>query len=393
MIFVYLCSINLAFVIPVPFEWKVIEKVDKDQPILTMEPSELGRNGTYKSIYYWLTSVLFIFVPLIFLIFFNSFLIRSVHISRKERAHMTNTQARPTTSKKKKTEAKQSKSKQEFVCKLQLDANNNDNPTTSSKSPNNLELNIAPNTAAVANLQSASDSNLEIGKQQSNGQSTNSLQPNKNLLTQRRPSENQSLESRRTSASSPTATKHPAVTQPNRIEQQSANQEMKITIMLISVVILFLVCQLPVAINLIYTSIRNLIPDTNEALIVTALNNILNLMVAVNAAGNFVLYCLLSQKYRKTLIALFCPCFKPKSLRKLNKKQATIYSTLTTTNQYHSPSPTTGFQSDKSPNRISAPNDLQRSNETTTCPKTNKIKNGVDTSKQTDVDDVQLMNK
>lgn len=239
-----------------------------------MEPSPLGQNGTYKSIYYWLTSVLFIFVPLIFLIVFNSFLIRSVHISRKERAQMTNTESASTIAKKKRKEEKLAKKKQESICKLQLDANNNDKPTTSSKS-NNLEL-VTPHT-----LQSPSD--LQVASQK-NGQSTsnNNLQPHKNKQSQGRLSDNQSLESRRTSASSPTTIKNaPTV---NRIEQQSAKQETKITIMLISVVMLFLICQLPVAINLIYTSIRNLVPDTNELLIVTALNNILNLMVAVSCA-------------------------------------------------------------------------------------------------------------
>lgn len=113
-----------------------------------------------------------------------------------------------------------------------------------------------------------------------------------------------------------------------------------------------------------------------------------------------MLYCLLSQKYRKTLINLFCPCFKPKRLRKCNKQQATIYSTLTTTNQYHSPSSTTGnYQSDKSPNRINVPNDLKRSDESQApLAKMNKIKreNGEETkediNKQTDVNDVPLTN-
>ena len=109
-----------------------------------------------------------------------------------------------------------------------------------------------------------------------------------------------------------------------------------------------------------------------------------------------MLYCLLSQKYRKTLIALFCPCFKSKRLRKCNTQQATIYSTLTTSNQYHSPSSTnTGLQSDKSPNRVNTLNDFKRSNEN----KTNKIKHEREeemnvrqekTNKQTD--DVQLSN-
>lgn len=321
---------------------------------------------------------------------------------------MTNTQtakSKKKEAKKRKSEAKQAKAgKQEFVCKLQLDANNNDkddNPTTS----NRLEINSA-------SLQSASDSNLQMmgqpnGQQQASSQSANNLQPtpasaaaSKSLLTQRRLSDNPpSTESRRTSASSPTAaTKSGSAVaaSSNRIEQQSAKQETKITIMLISVVILFLVCQLPVAVNLIYTSVRNIPEDSQEFYIVYAFNNFLNLMVAINAAGNFVLYCLLSQKYRKTMLALFCPCFKSKRLRKSTAQQATIYSTLTTTtNQYHhSPSSTTGFQGNKSASGR-ASNEPRRSNE---CRANSKNKPAEreeprqdgDASKQTDAGVVQL---
>lgn len=318
---------------------------------------------------------------------------------------MTNTQtakSKKKEAKKRKAEAKQAKSKQEFVCKLQLDANNNDkpdNPTTS----NRLEINSA-------GLQSASDSNLQImsqpnGQQAASSQSANSLQPtpataaaNKSLLTQRRLSDNPSTESRRTSASSPTAAlKGPAAASSNRIEQQSAKQETKITIMLISVVILFLVCQLPVAVNLIYTSVRNIPEDTKEFYIVYAFNNFLNLMVAINAAGNFVLYCLLSQKYRKTMLALFCPCFKSKRLRKSTAQQATIYSTLTTTttNQYHHSPTSTGLQGDKSAGGRTS-GDPRRSNGCRANSKQSKpaereeLRPDEDASKQTDAGLVQL---
>lgn len=95
-------------------------------------------------------------------------------------------------------------------------------------------------------------------------------------------------------------------------------------------------------------------------------------------------------------MALFCPCFKPKRLRKTNA-QATIYSTLTT-NQYHSPS-STGF--DKSSNRQNAQNDLKRSNEyqnrmankqtkQNTTGKEEEVVIKEELSKQTDVNDVQL---
>lgn len=269
--------------IPVPFEWNVIEKANKDQiQTFAMVPSDLGLNSTYKSIYYWLTSVLFIFIPLILLIVFNSFLIRSVQKSVKERQKMTNTK-KPESKKQKKAESKQAKSKQqEFICKLQSDANNNNDssPRSTNNKANNLELNI----------QSADSKPNGQQTKTSSANDNHNSKPNKNFLqTQKqRSSDNTSLESRRTSASSPTAVpknSSMAIT-PNRIEQQSAKQEIHITIMLISVVILFLVCQVPVAANLIYTSIRTLQPETNEMLIVTALNNILNLMVAVNSAGN-----------------------------------------------------------------------------------------------------------
>lgn len=36
------------------------------------------------------------------------------------------------------------------------------------------------------------------------------------------------------------------------------------------------------------------------------LNNIFNLLVSINAASNFILYCVLSDKYRKTVKVLFC---------------------------------------------------------------------------------------
>lgn len=80
--------------------------------------------------------------------------------------------------------------------------------------------------------------------------------------------------------------------------------------MLIAVVLLFLVCQCPTAITLIYTAFHDLDPNTNRGVLVRGLGNIFNFLMAINAAGNFVLYCLLSQKYRRTFVQSFCPCLK-----------------------------------------------------------------------------------
>lgn len=90
-------------------------------------------------------------------------------------------------------------------------------------------------------------------------------------------------------------------------------QERRITIMLISVVILFLCCQSPSAIMILYNAMRKLEENSNELALVLAFNNIINFLMAVNAAGNFILYSLLSKKYRRTFVILFCNCFRVKN--------------------------------------------------------------------------------
>ena len=82
--------ICLSVTLPTPFEWVVIERRDNATQESIMEAvfSDLGNNETYRNIYYHLTVFLFVLIPLIFLVIFNSFLIRSVHISNKERSRM-----------------------------------------------------------------------------------------------------------------------------------------------------------------------------------------------------------------------------------------------------------------------------------------------------------------
>ncbi|XP_064480517.1 FMRFamide receptor-like isoform X1 [Ornithodoros turicata] len=174
-----------SFTLPTLFEYSVTEKHD---PVTNttrthLDASELGKNELYKKIYYWLTVVLFTVIPFLLLAIFNAFLVRSVHLSRKQRSRMT-----------------------------------------------------------------------------------------------------------------------------QRTDSSRDNQENKITVMLIAVVILFFVCQLPTAVTLLYTSIRSPEPDTDGEKLIFILGNIFNFLMTINAAGNFILYCLLSQKYRRTFLQIFCPC-------------------------------------------------------------------------------------
>ncbi|GAB0096745.1 hypothetical protein DMENIID0001_123080 [Sergentomyia squamirostris] len=144
-------------------------------------PSELGKNNTYRTIFYIMTSVLFTFLPLILLATFNCFLIAAVHRSHKNRHQMTNTR--------------------------QGDTN--------------------------------------------------------------------------------------------------TSQENKVTVTLIAVVLLFLICQTPTAIFLIYISWAPEHSDPRYRNLDYAMGNILNFLVTLNAACNFLLYCAFSAKYRNTVAMLF----------------------------------------------------------------------------------------
>lgn len=292
----------LLFVLPTPFEWTIMEQVEQsitsnatgnssyERTYLAMYPSEFGQNQTYKSVYYWLTAVLFIFIPVLTLIIFNTFLIRSVRNSRRQRTQMTQSKYTPASARP---------------------------PLPTGLSPHSFASSRARNHRTPQPATNCESKSIE-NPSKSTETSAVSVPITSCSSRSSSPGDNQS----RTTGIVSTAA-------PNRVEQQSAKQETKITIMLISVVFLFLICQLPVACSLIYTSIRELDSTRNEFYIVTTINNIINLMVAVNAAGNFVLYCLLSQKYRRTLFAVICPCFKPQLTRLIgqNMTQTVVYST------------------------------------------------------------------
>ncbi|CAK9297927.1 unnamed protein product [Gordionus sp. m RMFG-2023] len=83
--------------------------------------------------------------------------------------------------------------------------------------------------------------------------------------------------------------------------------ETRITYMLIVVVIIFTFCHLPSAILLVAFQLK---PETQESVIWRLCNNFANLLMAVHACLNFVLYCLLNKKFRKTFTGIFLPCFK-----------------------------------------------------------------------------------
>lgn len=270
--------ICFTYVLPTPFEWIIVEKLSPidNSTRIDVRYSDFGRNKTYKTIYYWTTSVLFTFLPLTLLAFFNAFLIRSVQLSRRARSEMT--QSKITTA-----------------------------YSTVSKNDSDPSPRLGRN-----------------GVTSTGGTSSGSA----------------------------------------KVDHSTA-QETKITIMLISVVVLFLCCQSPTAIMLIYSSVREYGRNTNEYYLHIALNNIFNFLVAVNAAGNFVLYSLLSQKYRRTFVQLFCPCIKGR-LSRLQSYQQTLYPSNATTIGYST-------SSDKRFNELLSVSSDSKSRGASTSPRVSRV--------------------
>ncbi|KAH7637095.1 proctolin receptor-like protein [Dermatophagoides farinae] len=77
-------------------------------------------------------------------------------------------------------------------------------------------------------------------------------------------------------------------------------QDAHITRLLIAVVIFFIICQLPTALVIVYDTFHQ--PSNQNKKIKQILGNVCNLLMAINSAGNFIIYCLLSRRYRETLI-------------------------------------------------------------------------------------------
>ncbi|XP_050307445.1 sex peptide receptor isoform X2 [Anthonomus grandis grandis] len=93
-------------------------------------------------------------------------------------------------------------------------------------------------------------------------------------------------------------------TQTSQYDNSSVSNENRITIMLISVVVLFIICQTPTASNLIYYSFYPA-KTRRQKNIQSILGNAFNSLLTVNASCNFLLYSIMSKKFRTTFKQLF----------------------------------------------------------------------------------------
>ncbi|XP_069107057.1 FMRFamide receptor-like [Argopecten irradians] len=85
---------------------------------------------------------------------------------------------------------------------------------------------------------------------------------------------------------------------------RQATEQQKVTTMLISVVIIFLICQLPWAVLLLYKASASNTQAHGDSLRIAG--NICNLLVEFNSSVNFLLYSYFSSRFRRTFQSIFC---------------------------------------------------------------------------------------
>lgn len=90
IVLVYFFCFVTTVTTPLEYEATVIQDPkDNSTQIFTSNFTKIYHNKTYRTVFYWFTTVTFIFVPLILLGIFNSFLIHAVHKSQQQRCRMT----------------------------------------------------------------------------------------------------------------------------------------------------------------------------------------------------------------------------------------------------------------------------------------------------------------
>ena len=88
------------------------------------------------------------------------------------------------------------------------------------------------------------------------------------------------------------------------------SEQNKITVMLIVVVIVFLLCQVPQAVQNLYLTYLEVTGNRrrHHKRILQITGNVFNLLVMINASINFILYSSFSMRFRRTFKRLFCKC-------------------------------------------------------------------------------------
>lgn len=97
-----------------------------------------------------------------------------------------------------------------------------------------------------------------------------------------------------------------AVRKKHRDMTRSTKNRDNITLMLVVVVSIFVICEIPDLILRVVVTIRELYPNFVSVLVLRYINAVTNMMLTVNSSINFLIYCLIGQKFRKILRQMCC---------------------------------------------------------------------------------------
>jgi len=85
-VFCFVTTVTTSF----EHEATVIQDPEDNSTLVSdVNSTKMALNDTYRTVFYWFTTITFVFVPLILLGIFNSFLIHVVRKSQQQRCRMT----------------------------------------------------------------------------------------------------------------------------------------------------------------------------------------------------------------------------------------------------------------------------------------------------------------
>ncbi|MCP3662236.1 MAG: G-protein coupled receptor [Gammaproteobacteria bacterium] len=119
----------------------------------------------------------------------------------------------------------------------------------------------------------------------------------------------------------------------NRASISSAQKrEHRTSIMMIAMILIFVLCNtLPLVLNFLENFIYpDFFRNQNTFLIAYSLNDLSNLLIALNSATNFLIYSIFIQRYRKYLMRAFNPCLPTNWQVKMTSFNSTIRRTTST---------------------------------------------------------------
>lgn len=105
------------------------------------------------------------------------------------------------------------------------------------------------------------------------------------------------------------------------------DRENNVTIMLVSVVVVFMICQIPALIYNVAFAIN--VENVHKIYAWQVLSTVRNFMVTFNSAVNFILYCAFGQKFRRTFGKTFCAkCITRDAYNSLGYPHSTMASSM-----------------------------------------------------------------